>query len=268
MVEKETRLETLLVTEEDGLATITLNRPQAMNTINDTMASEIRQIMETLGSDDRIRAILLRATGRAFCAGYEISGQWQHDFSEFLFVVKERVAAMNDVYLAILNMEKPVIGAVNGVATGGGFALVLSCDIAIASDAARFSVVYARRGLVPDVGINYLLPRTVGLRKAKELIFTADMIDAKEAERIGLVNRVVPADSLDEEATTLAKRLASGATKAIGLSKAIIHRGLGTDLASTMELESWGQALCIQSKDFQEGVNAFLEKRQPDFKGK
>lgn len=268
MLEEETGLETLILTRENGLATVTLNRPQALNTINDVMAWEILQTMEKLGSDDQVRAVLLRATGRAFCAGVELSGQWDRDLSQFVFFTKKRLAVMNEVYLSIFNMEKPVVCAVNGVATGGGFALILCCDIVIASDAARFSVVYARRGLVPDVGIGYLLPRTVGLLKAKELIFTADMIDAKEAERIGLVNRVAPAERLDEEATALAKRLASGATRAIGLSKTIIHRGLDMGLAATMEWESWGQALCMQTEDVREGMAAFLEKRQPNFKGR
>lgn len=268
MLADETGLETLLVTHENGLATVTLNRPQAMNTINEIMAREIRQTMETLGSDERVRAVLLRATGRAFCAGADLSEHWHHDAGRLAFWVKDFVAAMDNVYLSILNMEKPVVCAVNGVAAGGGFALALACDIVIASDVARFSAVFARRGLAPEVGVSYLLPRVVGLLKAKELIFTADMIDAKEAERIGLVNKVTSADKLDEEALAMAKRLASGATKAIGLSKTVIHRGLGMDLATSMEWESWGQALCVQTEDFVEGMTAFLEKRQPNFKGR
>lgn len=265
MPEKETRLETLIITREDGLATVTLNHPP-MNTLSPTLIAELTKTMGQLGEDDQVRAILIKARGRAFCAGAELGGAGTATPTSLS--MRKRIVQLNNMYFSILGAEKPVVSAVNGVAAGGGFTLVLASDIVIASEAAIFTTVFVRRGLFPDVGVNYLLPRVVGLLKAKELIFTADTIDAKEAERIGLVNKVVPADRLDEEALTLARRLASGATKAIGLSKTIIHRGLGMDMASTMEWEACGQGICFLSEDTQEGIRAFVEKRTPIFKGR
>lgn len=267
MPESKANPQTILVEQQDGLIVITLNRPDAMNTINDAMGQEILRTMESVNKDDRIRAVLLRATGRAFCAGMELSA-FQSSPEQIAFQAKRGLADLNRVYQAILDTEKPVICAVNGVAVGGGLALVLCCDLVIASSAARFSVIYSRRGLMTDAGINYLLPRTVGLLKAKELIFTARMIGAEEAERIGLINGVAAPEELDAEALAAARRLAEGPTRAIGLSKSIIHRGLDMGLAACMEWETWGQALCIQTEDVREGMTAFLEKRQPRFKGR
>ncbi len=261
-------LEHLIVTHDSGVMVITLNRPQSMNTINTTTIRELLQSLNSAKTDDRVRAVLLRATGRAFCAGGDMSDQKDADFSQLSFWVKGFVASMSEVYLSMLNMQKPVVCAVNGIAAGGGFALPLASDIVIASEAAKFSVVFARTGLGVEAGVGYLLPRTVGLHKAKELIFFADTIDASEADRIGLVNKVVPADRLDGESLDVARRLASGPTKALGLSKAIVHRGLDMDLASSVEMESWCQALCVQTEDFVEGRMAFLDKRAPNFKGK
>jgi len=259
-------LETIIVTQQEGLTTITLNRPDVMNTINSMMVREIAETMESVRRDDQVRAVLLRARGRAFCAGAELSDVLMD--GNIAFQTKDMLAVFNKMYLSILENEKPVIGAVNGVAAGGGFALVLCCDLVIASDAAEFSVIYTRRGIMADVGTSYLLSRMVGLRKAKELIFTSDMIDAQEAYRIGLVNRLTNRDTLEEDALAFAKRLASGATKAIGLSKTMLHRGLNMSLADAMEWESWGQGLCSQTGDVLEGWRAFFEKREPRFRGR
>jgi len=265
---KNNEFEHLIVTHDSGVMVITLNRPKSMNTINTTTIRELIQNLDSAKTNDRVRAVLLRATGRAFSAGGDMSDQKDVDMNQVNFWVKGFVASMNEVYLSMLNLQKPVVCAVNGIAAGGGFALPLASDIVIASEAAKFSVVFARAGLGVEAGVGYLLSRTVGLHKAKELIFLADTIDAAEAERIGLVNKVVAADMLDKESFDVAKRLASGPTKALGLSKAIVHRGLDMDLVSSMEMESWCQALCIQTEDFAEGRMAFLEKRAPNFKGK
>jgi len=266
MSKKETKLETLIVTRDDGLATVTLDHPP-MNTISTTLTAELTQVMRQLADDDQVRGVLINARGRTFCAGAELV--LSEDGSPPTSLgTRKWVVSLNDMYLSILNAEKPVVCAVNGIAVGGGFTLVLACDMVIASEAATFTTVFLRRGLFPDVGVNYLLPRIVGLHKAKELIFTADAIDAKEAERIGIVNKVVPAERLDEEARAIARRLASAATKAIGLSKTVMHYGLGMDMRSTFEFEAWGQGMCILSEDTKEGVMAFLEKRPPVFKGK
>lgn len=263
-----TELETIVVALEERLMTITLNRPDSMNTVNETMQKELLQSLSSAKTDDQVRAVLLRGSGRAFCAGGDLSGQPGAETNQLSFWVKRFVATTSEIIQLMLNMEKPIVCAVNGIAAGGGFAFVLASDIVIASDKARFSVVFARQGLGVEAGVGYLLPRAVGLQKAKELILLADTINATEAERIGLINMVVPADRLDEYALNLARRLASGPTRALGVSKTIVHRSLGTDLATSMEWESACQALCVQTEDFAEGLSAFLEKRTASFKGK
>jgi len=267
MSQGEPQFETLIVTVDEGVQIVTLNRPEAMNTINADMTRELLATLEMAARNTEVRSVILRATGRAFCAGFELAAM-ESEGTEAVFQAKSRLADINRIALAILALEKPVVTAVNGVAVGGGFSLVLCSDLAIASKTARFSVIYARRGLMSDLAINYMLPRYVGLRKAKELIFTADMIDATEAERLGLINRAVSPDTLDDEAFGLAKRMARGPTKALGLSKMAIHRSLDTDLATSLDLETWGQALCIQTQDVMEGFTAFLEKREPHFRGR
>jgi 2-(1,2-epoxy-1,2-dihydrophenyl)acetyl-CoA isomerase len=258
--------ETLIVTQEEGLTVITLNRPDVMNTINLTMVREMTETMESIRRDDQVRAVLLRARGQAFCAGAELSNAVMD--GNIAFQIKDMLAVFNKMYLSVLDSEKPVVGAVNGVAAGGGFALVLCCDIVVASDAAEFSAIYTRRGIMSDVGVSYLLPRMVGLHKAKELIFTSDVINAEEAYRIGLVNKLTSRETLEEDASAFARCLASGATKAIGLSKTLIHRGLNMSLADAMEWETWGQGLCSQTEDVLEGWKAFFEKREPHFRGR
>ncbi|MBM3131756.1 MAG: hypothetical protein FJZ95_01825 [Chloroflexi bacterium] len=267
MTTSQPRFETLMVALEGDVEVITLNRPDAMNTINYLMAQELREALRSARKDGRVRAVLLRASGRAFCAGFEL-GSSQAEPGEIPFQARQGLAEINEICTAIISMEKPVIAAVNGIAVGGGFSLVLCCDLAVASESARFSVIYARRGLMSDLGINYLLPKYVGLRKAKEMIFTADFVDAKEAERLGLVNKTVPAIDLDREAMALAKRMAAGPTRALGLSKIAVHRAMDMDLSASLDWETMGQALCIQTEDVREGWTAFFEKREPKFKGK
>jgi len=157
---------------------------------------------------------------------------------------------------------------VNGVAVGIGCSLALSADIIVASENAKFSLIFSRIGLIPDGGSLFHLPRLVGPAKAKELIFTAKMVDAKEAERIGLINRAVPADELDKEVDMLARQLAEGPTAAFGMAKKIMNKGLNTDLSSVLEYEAFGQAIAGTTQDAQEGIMAFLEKRKAEFKGK
>jgi enoyl-CoA hydratase/carnithine racemase len=267
MVEDEAKFETLLIKKEDGVATVILNRPEMRNAMNLTMADEMPKVMAQLQIDDQVRAILLTGSGRDFCSGADLA-QGDAKVAMSSTIVRDIIRRFNVMMLSILGIEKPVVCAVNGAAIGGGLALLLACDITIASDAAKFRAVYVRRGIVSDGGITFLLPRAVGLPKAKELIFSGDTIDAREAERIGLINKVVPADRLGDDAMAYAKHLASGATKAIGLSKAIMHRGLDMDIISAFEWEAWGQQLCYQTEDFGEGMSAFLAKRTPNFKGR
>jgi 2-(1,2-epoxy-1,2-dihydrophenyl)acetyl-CoA isomerase len=165
-------------------------------------------------------------------------------------------------------MDQPVIAAVNGHAVGAGCDLALACDIRIASDRAKFGAVYTTLGYVPDVGATYFFPRLVGVARACELIFTGDIIDAREAERIGLVNRVVPHYQLEEETKKLATRLAKGATLAIAMAKNAIYRGLNIDLATELDYEGYLASVSLHTEDLKEGLEAFIEKRKPNFKGK
>ena len=173
-----------------------------------------------------------------------------------------------EVSKALRELPKPVIAAVNGAATGAGFALSLACDIRYASENARFSALFVRRGFVPDTGITYYLPRLAGTAKALELLWTGDMIDAKEAERIGVVSKVVPHDDLLLEVYEFADRLAKGASISIEIAKAAVYKAQHVDLDSAMAMEAWGQSIAHTSEDRAEGQKAFLEKREPNFKGR
>ena len=174
----------------------------------------------------------------------------------------------HDLIVSMLECHKPIIGAINGVAAGVGVQMALACDLLVAADDARFVQVFARRGIVPDGGAAFLLPRLVGLNRAKELLFLGDDLGAADAERIGLVNRVVARDELMATTQALAHRLASGPTQAIGLTKALIHRSLTVDLATSLELEAFYQAANARTEDAREGLMSFVERRAPSFKGR
>ena len=252
----------------DGVAAITLNRPDASNALTLTMFEELSDAFEDIRSDDKIKVVLLTGAGRNFCAGgdfKELLPALRKGISECKIVFRELI---HNTYLKMWNLEKPVIAAVNGVAAGGGCDLALLCDIRVASEDACFSEIYVNIGGMPDSGGTWLLPRLVGLGKACELMFGGDIIDAGEAEGIGLVNKVVPADSLVPEARELAMKLAKGPALSIAHTKKAIHEGLAMDLAQALGSVANRISICLQSDDFGEGLNAFLDKRKPQFKGK
>jgi len=261
--------QTLLVSREEGVTTVTLNRPERLNAFNTLMRQEITRIAEELKDDEETRVIVITGAGRAFCAGGDVremanrtgappAGDPRDNF---------RQGGMRAV-LALREIDKPIIAAVNGPAAGGGMGLALCCDIRIASENATFGQVFVKRGLVPDWGASWFLPRLVGTSKACELIWTGEMIDANEAERLGIVSRVVPADDLLKVSKELAAKIAKGAPLAIRMSKLAIFKGLQMDLATELEFEAYGQAVCMRTEDHREGVKAFLEKREPVFKGR
>ena len=257
--------DTLLVERDGGVTTITLNRPDSLNALNIAMSDDFVHAMQQARQDDGTRAVVLTGSGRAFCAGGDVrsSGPRRSVAEEHSYILR-----LARVVHEIVNLEKPVIGMVNGVAVGAGCNIALACDIVIASEEAKFSEIFVRIGLIPDLGGLFLLPRLVGLHKAKEIIFSGDMVLAREAERIGMINQAVPAADLCDVTMALAHRLANGPTKAIGLAKALLHRALATDLAGAVELEALGQSILMQTEDHKEGVRAFLDKRQPQFKGR
>ena len=265
--------ETLLYEVEEGVATITLNRPAVLNAISPRMIEELQAAMNTVRDDATVRAVVLTGAGRGFCSGADLKGRQRVKPSEAPPDASKAGAerlrrTYNPLILAIRTIEKPFIAAVNGVAAGAGCNLALACDLVLASDAARFGNVFTRIGLIPDCGGHFFLPRLVGLHKAAELMFTGDIIDAHEAARLGLINRVVPHAELGTQTRDLAERLARGPTRAIGLCKRTLNVGISADLAIVLDAEAEGQGLAGQTEDHWEGVQAFLEKRPARFLGK
>jgi 2-(1,2-epoxy-1,2-dihydrophenyl)acetyl-CoA isomerase len=257
--------ETILVDRADGVATVTFNRPEARNAIDARMREELVGAFDELEADETARAIVLTGAGGHFSAGGDVKTMVKrHTAADG----RARVEMLNRFVLRLFNFPKPTIAMVDGFAVGAGCNIALGCDIVLASDRARFGEVFAKIGLVPDGGGTWLLPRLVGLAKAKELVFTADIIDAAEALRIGLVNRVVPAAELVVTTRSLAARIAAGPPGTLALAKSLLNRGTTSDLAAALELEAFAQGQAISSEDHAEGVRAFLEKRPPKFQGK
>ena len=250
--------ETIILGVEGNVAKIELNRPEAMNALSNKMREELISAVEEVEKNVEIRVLVITGKGKAFCAGGDVKGMG----------TQERPIKPSQIILRLIHLEKPIISAVNGIAAGGGCNLALAGDIILASDQARFSQSFVRIGLVPDWGGMYLLPRLVGIAKAKELMFTGTMIDAREAEKIGLVSKVIPAEEFETAVNGLAKKLASGPPRALALSKKILNLGWNLDLASVMELEYVAQGICRETEDHKEGLRAFKEKREPRFVGR
>ena len=252
--------------KEEGIATITLNRPEKLNAATDRMLGELFDAIKEVGEDDSIRVLVLTGAGRGFCAGIDLD----HPMFSMTTSTEGRKAVepFGRVAYSLRNLPKPVIASVNGIAAGGGCGWALACDIIIASENARFTQAFVNVGLHPDCGCIYFVPRLVGVAKACELIFTGDIIDAEEAERIGLVNKVVPADQLEAATRKLASRIAEGPPIALGMAKASIYQGLGMDLASVLEMEARALSICLLTQDCKEGRKAIKEKRAPQFVGK
>jgi 2-(1,2-epoxy-1,2-dihydrophenyl)acetyl-CoA isomerase len=257
--------ETIISERKGGIATLTLNRPEKLNALNRKMAEELESAVAGIVKDRDVRTLIITGAGRGFCSGADVG-----EMAQAAAPVENRywTQRAHKVILALTNLEKPVIAKVNGVAVGIGCSLALSSDIIIASENARFSLIFSRIGLIPDGGSLFHLPRLVGPAKAKELIFTAKMVGAKEAEKIGLINKAVTANDLDSEVNKLAKQLAEGPTVAFGMAKKIISKGFSMDLSSVLECEAFGQTIAGTTEDAREGVMAFLEKRKAEFKGR
>jgi 2-(1,2-epoxy-1,2-dihydrophenyl)acetyl-CoA isomerase len=257
--------ELILIQREEKVGTIILNRPQAMNYVDEEMALEIDRALQDFAKEEEIRCVVITATGRAFSAGGDIKFmQKDHGVHEFV----RRMEVVTRYIRAMMDLPKPIIASVNGLAVGAGCNMALAADLIIASADAKFGQVFCRIGLIPDCGGSYLLPRRVGITKAKELIFTGRIIDAQEAERIGMVNRVVPPESLQEETKKTALEIANGPTLALGIAKRILNQSFETDLETILRLENSHQSLLRKAEDHREGVRAFFEKRKPEFKGK
>ncbi|MFH0913812.1 MAG: enoyl-CoA hydratase [Chloroflexota bacterium] len=257
---------TVLVKKEGNIATLTFNRPEKMNAVNKETLETLMPIMAQIKDDSSIRVLIITGAGNSFCAGADL-------VYPFLGLdntaeIRQFMNKVNSIVFNIRTMEKPVIAAVNGAAVGGGFAFALACDMIIASTKARFTPGFTGVGVHPDNGATYLLPRLVSFARATELFFTNRLLSAEEAERWGMVNKVVPPEQLESTVKELAQKLANSAPVALALTKNSLNQSLGMDLATMMELESKAQAICYLTEDCKEGVDAFLAKRKPNFKGR
>lgn len=257
--------ETILYNLEEGVLTIALNRPDVLNAFNRRMTDELQDAFKKAERDAAVRCIVLTGAGRAFSSGEDLKSRSAEGESDFGSTLRQRY---NPLVLRMRNIEKPVLGSINGVAAGAGCSIALACDMRIASEKARFIEVFVRVGLVPDSGSSFFLPRLVGMGKALEMAFLGDEVGADEALRIGLVNKLVPPEELESATRELALRLAKSPTKAIGLAKRAINRALTMDLEQILEYEVYGQETAGASDDHKEGIAAFLDKRTPNFTGR
>jgi enoyl-CoA hydratase/carnithine racemase len=259
--------ETLRYGVHDGVATIELARADKRNAINAQMFAELGEAAERSAGDPGIRAVLLRGEGPSFCAGIDVtllgqlSGTRGARFGSFIRTAQRP-------YLVLAQMDKPTVAAIQGDAVGAGFQLALACDLRVATDDARFAMLEVRFGLVPDLGGTHRLARQVGPARAKELVWTGRTITAEEAERIGLVNRVVTPEALGKEAESLVREVAASPPIPVSLTKALIGRANESSLETALERDAQAQASCIDSEDHREAVAAYLEKRPPRFTGR
>jgi 2-(1,2-epoxy-1,2-dihydrophenyl)acetyl-CoA isomerase len=250
--------------ERSGVATITLNRPDALNAMTVPLKVELLAALRRVEQEPAIRAVIVTGAGRAFCAGQDLRERLAPDATPLGEEVRERY---NPIVRLMRSLPKPIVGAINGVAAGAGASLALACDLRIASEAATFSLAFGRVGLVPDSGATWLLPRLVGAGRAAELALLNEPLRAEEALRIGLVGRVVPADELLASARSIAERLAAGAPRAIALTKRALDASWEGDFDRALETEAEFQDEAGRTKDHAEGMAAFLEKRPPRFSG-
>ncbi|OGL00513.1 MAG: hypothetical protein A3E31_15165 [Candidatus Rokubacteria bacterium RIFCSPHIGHO2_12_FULL_73_22] len=257
--------QTLLVDRGDAVATITLNRPEARNALDLTMRREMLGALDEIEADPAVRVVILTGAGGHFCSGGDVKTmRARHTAVEG----RARVELLNRMVLRLVDFPRPTIAMVDGYAVGAGSNLALCCDIVVAADRAKFGELFCKIGLVVDGGGTWLLPRAVGMARAKELALTGEIIDAAEAARIGFVNRVVPAAELEATTRALAERIAANPPLALRLDKHMLNRAAASDLAAALDLEAYSQALALTSEDHAEGVAAFLEKRAPRFTGR
>ncbi|MCL6671128.1 enoyl-CoA hydratase/isomerase family protein [Streptomyces panaciradicis] len=258
----------VLHTVDAGVAHLTLNRPKALNALTPDQRELLVELLAGASADPDVRAVVLTGTGRGFCAGADLRGgaaggeRVAGDVARLIRTGAQRLIA------AVLDCEKPVIAAVNGTAAGLGAHLALACDLVLAAESAKFIEVFVRRGLVPDGGGAYLLPRLVGPQRAKELMFFGDALTAADAECVGLVNRVVPDAELDKTAREWAARLAAGPTRALALTKQLVNASLDGDRAAAFAAEAAAQEINMTTADAQEGVRSFVERRSPEYRGR
>jgi len=256
--------ETIIVEIEEGIATVTLNRPEVLNALNSQVFNELADAAESLGADDSVRVVIITGGDKVFAAGADIKQMASINAVDVATSVRPSLRA----YDLIENMHKPVIAAIAGFALGGGCELTLVADVRIAADNAQFGLPEIKLGILPGGGGTQRLPRLIGAGKAKELIFSGDFIGAEEALRVGLVNKVVPADQLFTEARKMAKKFAAKGAVALYLAKSCVNEGQRMDLDRGLQYEHKCFSLLFATEDQKEGMKAFIEKRKPNFQGK
>jgi 2-(1,2-epoxy-1,2-dihydrophenyl)acetyl-CoA isomerase len=249
----------------EGVATITLNRPDVYNALNDEITYELQDALKVVAKDEQVRVIILTGEGKAFCSGQDLkaaSGQQKRSFMESLH------KRYNPIIRAMRNLPKPIVCRLNGVAAGAGCSIALACDVIVATEEAQLIEIFINIGLVPDSGSSFFLPRTIGMNKAFELCSMGNRLKATEAESIGLINRTVPAVDLDTTVKSYTDYYAKAPTKSIGLIKKMLNKAQTSSLDEMLDYEAYCQEIAGTSHDYKEGVQAFLEKRKPEFIGK
>jgi len=263
--------QTIILEKAEGIATLTLDRPEVGNALNSRMGDELLDAFEAVGSDDECRALVVTGAGNVFSSGIDIG-----ETSVKLKNVKSEEKSMEILFdkkfldespVALRRLKQPTIACINGAAIGFGCTLSLACDIRIASEKAQFSMAFVRVGFIPEFGSTYSLPRVVGIAKACELAFTGKTLSAREAAEIGLVNQTVSADLLKKVTYELAQSIAAGSPAAIRFAKTGLYQALNADIRMQVQFENLALNACVRSKDVEEGLNAFLERRKPVFRG-
>jgi 2-(1,2-epoxy-1,2-dihydrophenyl)acetyl-CoA isomerase len=255
----------LLFRQENGVATVSLNRPDVYNALNDEITFELQDVFKAIAKDGSVRAVVLTGEGKAFCSGQDLKAAAGQEKRSFIDSLHKRY---NPIIRAMRNLPKPIVCRLNGVAAGAGCSLALAADVIVAAEEATLIEVFINIGLVPDSGSSYFLPRLVGMARAFELCTRGTRVKAKEAANMGLINKAVPADQLDAAVKEYTDYYAQAPTKAIGLIKKMLNKSTTASLDDMLEYEAYAQEIAGTSHDYKEGVTAFLEKRKPQFQGK
>jgi len=257
--------ESILLKIENKVATITLNRPEVFNSFNREMALKLQAVLDACEKNPEVRAIVLTGNGKAFCAGQDLKEVTSPELNPgFKKILEEHY---NPIITRIRNINKPIVGAINGVAAGAGANIALACDIVVAHEKVSFIQAFSLIGLIPDSAGTYFLPRLIGFQKALALAMLGDKILAEEAEKMGMIYKAVSVENFEEEVETLALKLANMPTKALGLIKELFNKSMTNTLEEQLALESKLQIEAAHTADYAEGVAAFIEKRKPNFKG-